>query len=47
MFVAEKMLLLLVISLTAKEVALNCMRRYGDVVAVFCDAKYGKPSIKA
>ena len=29
-----------------KEVALNCMRRYGDVVTVICDAKYGMPSIK-
>ena len=28
------------------EVALNCMRRYGDVVTVICDAKYGMPSIK-
>ena len=29
-----------------KEVGTNCMRRYGDVVTVICDAKYGMPSIK-
>ena len=29
-----------------KDVALNCMRRYGDVVTVICDAKQGMPSIQ-
>ena len=29
-----------------KEVALNCMRRYGDVVTVICDAKQRMSSIK-